>query len=255
MRLRFEARVSILVPFALRRMVYGMGKRRCERKDAVVGKNGGLLGKLFGGRRGKGESPELAARAQDLLFPDAYQLLDALPDDAEGSLHYAMRSDSGAAFIAVEEVSRKDAMPFGQPGQVIAGIHRALGIDQGLIEVEGGSCPSGVRWIESIVKTSCEPSGVQYCLTLHLEREYGALQVQGFFEELGVTGMRDAAVFSQMRGRAELGSDLEGWMCDPYDPKRTAGLLMNRSELRKYDAMFPGHPLSMARALVAQLTA
>ncbi len=44
-----------------------------------------------------------------------------------------------------------------------------------------------------------------------------------------------------------------GWWRDPYDGSTTGPLQANLSEDRKYDAAFPDHPLSRARALLAHL--
>ncbi len=219
-----------------------------------MAKGKGLFGSLLGGKnRGFGLNPGAGAAA-DLAMPREYQRLRSDAGDPPGSVCYAAQSESAAAFVMVQDIPAAEAMPFDSTAPVIAGIHGSLGPDQGLIEVECGMCASGVRWMQSIVKSAIQPHGVQYCLTLHLEREGGAVQVQGFFDEMGTTGMRDTIVFSQMRSTGRIASDMQGWMRDPYDPDRTKGLRMNLSELREYDAAFPGHPLSMARALVGFLT-
>lgn len=100
------------------------------------------------------------------------------------------------------------------------------------------------------MKTAGQPDGVQYCLTLQVGYPSLVLNMQGFFDEAGMTGLRDAAVFEEAVGEGLVSGDGRGWRKDPYDPSYTRGNLMNLSEDERYDGRFPGHPLSQARALV-----
>ena len=92
-----------------------------------------------------------------------------------------------------------------------------------------------------------DPVGVQYGLTMDVETVGGALHVQGFFDEKGVTGTRASVILAMLSGKGEVGPDLEGWARDPYDEGHTRGFLANLSEAAEYDALFPDDPLSMAR--------
>ena len=56
-------------------------------------------------------------------------------------------------------------------------------------------------------------------------------------------------VFRSENPDEELDELMERWMQDPYDPDYRKGFLMNRSEVRELDEMFPWHPLSVARKL------
>ena len=60
---------------------------------------------------------------------------------------------------------------------------------------------------------------------------------------------KDAAVF------AMTGATPDGWRRDPYDPKRTAGNLMNLSELPEYDPAFPQHPPEPAEGFCRKYSA
>jgi hypothetical protein len=66
---------------------------------------------------------------------------------------------------------------FNNPQAVIDGIHNSLGDDQGLVEAEAAILN---KCIYSIVKTKMEPSGVQYCLTLHFDISGKYYIVTGF---------------------------------------------------------------------------
>ena len=147
-------------------------------------------------------------------------------------------------------------MPFHDPGTVIDGIRRELGEDQGIIEVGNGITREQRRYIYSVVKTLKRMQGVQYNLTMHLERADDVLQVQGFFSEANVAGARDALVFALLEKQGEIrvkDSVPEGWVSDPYDPWYTRGVRMNRSEQEKFDALFPAHPLSELRKFVKEI--
>lgn len=182
-----------------------------------------------------------------LSLPDGYLPMRPMPDDPPGSLPLGMEGPGATCFAMVMPVDPAQAMPFADPQDVIDGIHDALADDQGLVEVESSRTATGLRCIHSVVKTAVEPSGVQYALTLDIEMPEFCIRVQGFFDEAGTTGARDAAVY------AMTGATLDEWRRDPYDPARTAGNLMNLSELPKYDPAFPQHPLSLLRGFVASV--
>ena len=182
-----------------------------------------------------------------LALPDGFLPMRPMPDDPPGSLPRGMEDPGATCFAMVMPIDPAQAMPFDNPRDVIDGIHEALADDQGLVEVVSSQTASGLRCIHSVVKTAAEPSGVQYALTLDLELPEFCIQIQGFFDEGGTTGTRDAAVY------AMTGAGPDEWRRDPYDPARTAGNLMNLSELPKYDSAFPQHPLSLLRGFVADV--
>ena len=87
----------------------------------------------------------------------------------------------------------------------------------------------------------------------HLGMEFGAVALHASFEEGDPTGQRDAVVYEIERQAGNVGNGkdpLVGWSSDPYDPSVSGELLMNLSVQRKYDEVFPEHPLSRARKLV-----
>lgn len=185
--------------------------------------------------------------------PGCYQRVRSMPDDPQGAVPLATESDASTAFVLLYPIPPEHAMPYDDPEAVIEGIHQAHGDDQGLVEVKSAKTQSGVSYIYSIVKTMMDPVGVQYGLTMDIETGSGALHVQGFFGEKGMTGARASVVFAMLSSKGELGPDMEGWAKDPYDEGHTRGVLANLSETAEYDALFPDDPLSVARAFVACL--
>ena len=189
-------------------------------------------------------------------IPDRYLKMNSLPDDPSCSCAYGYETDEAECFMMMCPIPLDQAMPFDLPEAVVESIHEALGEDQGLISVNAGKTLSGLDYIYSIVKTLKEPSGVQYCMTMHVCHDLYAVQVQGFFDELGMTGMRDATVFVRAKSEgAVITTDdgVEGWNADPYDPDYKRGCRMNLSERQEYDRWFPLHPLSEARQLAEDI--
>ncbi len=191
-----------------------------------------------------------------LSIPTCYQQIDLMPEDPEGSIPLMAQSDNAVCFVMLQEIDQQEAMPFDDPQSVIEGIHECLSDEQGLIEVQAGGY-DGERWIYSIVKTlknSEMPEGVQYTLTLDKECSDGVIHAQGFFDEVGMTGVRDAMVFQMLASAKGFDGVKADWTEDPYDPAYNRGLLMNQSEFAEFDDMFSSHPLSMARDFVRCVT-
>ena len=124
---------------------------------------------------------------------------------------------------------------------------------QGLIEVDTGKTASGADYIYSIVKTLKDPHGVQYTLTYQIVMADEAIHLQGFFDEIGTTGIRDTMIYELYRKEGKLSDNTAEWMQDPYDDGYMKGIRMNLSEKEEFDKSFPEHPLSMARELVTYL--
>ena len=180
--------------------------------------------------------------------PEHYLKLNAAPDDPPYSTPFGSESGGYQAFVMIYPIHIADSMPYGNPKSLIAGIHAQLGENQGLIEVESGKTTGGREYIYSIVKTlQGQGMGVQYNLTMHVSYETYAMNITGFFDEKGVTGYRDATIYELRRRENKVSFNGAGWTCDPYDTSYTKGRLMNLSENRQYDTMFPEHPLTEVR--------
>jgi len=183
-----------------------------------------------------------------LNFPDDWQQVKTMPEDPPGSTVIMKVTGESQCMVLIYPI--ENTMPFDNPQEVINGIHNSLADDQGLVEVEI-AIPN--KCIYSIVKTKMEPDGVQYCLTLHFDLSGNFYNVTGFFSEEGITGKRDAIVYELARRDNIVKSGFEGWAFDPYDNKYNKGFLMNLSENRQFDDMFPFHPLSEARNFIKNL--
>ena len=192
----------------------------------------------------------------EMKIPDRFEQVDSMPDDPPHSKAYCYGNSGAGCFALVYPVQAEEAMPYAYPRAVVDGIHRSLGEDQGLIEVVNGVTAIGRRYLYSIVKTLKKPGGVQYCLRMNIEYPECAMEVMGFFDEMGTTGARDAMVYAMLSNEGKVKvteNGLEGWSADPYDPLCTRGVCMNCSERKMFDEQFPQHPLSEMRRFIAEL--
>ena len=186
-----------------------------------------------------------------MIVPDDYQKLDPLPEDPEGCVSYGKQTESALCMVSIYPIDVEDAMDFNDTEALINGIHHTLAENQALIEVENGRRTSGFPYIYSIVKTyNGEEEGVGYTLVLDflLRPNSSLVRVQGFFQEYGITGERDATIFARLS--QDKGFSEDSWCFDPYDPDSEASYKMNQSELAEYDELFPDHPLTQCRMLI-----
>ncbi len=194
----------------------------------------------------------VAVGRDTVVIPGDYAQLELMPDDPKGSVPVGVQTQQSMCFVRFVPISASQAMPFDRPQEVVDGIHGALEDDQGLVEVCAETMKSGRRLIDSIVKTMVsENGGMQYTWTCDMETQHGVVMLQGFFDEAGVTGIRETTVFELSRRDGSVTVDdsgVHGWARDVYDPAFTRGNLPNLSEDARYDGMFPEHPLSMLRA-------
>ena len=186
-----------------------------------------------------------------MIIPADYQKLDPLPEDPEGCVSYGKQTESALCMVSIYPIDVEDAMDFNDTEALINGIHHTLAENQALIEVENGRRASGFPYIYSLVKTyNGEEEGVGYTLVLDflLRPNRSVVRVQGFFQEYGITGVRDATVFARLS--QDKGFSEDSWCFDPYDPDSQASYKMNQSELAEYDELFPDHPLTQCRMLI-----
>lgn len=182
-----------------------------------------------------------------LTVPEHYFKMNAAPDDPPYSTPYGSESNGYQAFVLVYPVHVSNAMPFGHPETLVNGIHDQLVENQGLIEVKDGNTKAGRSYIYSIVKTmNDEEKRNQYNLTMHVFYKTYVMNITGFFDEIGMTGMREAQAYIFLTNEGIIAGP-EEWCKDPYDEAYTKGHLMNRSEDERFDRAFPEHPLSEAR--------
>ena len=143
-------------------------------------------------------------------MPERYELLESLPEDPPYTRSFGFQTSGALSYVITRPIPAGSAMPWDDPWSVIDGIHQALADDQGLIAVEKGVTKAGRRFIYSIVKSMKEPSGVQYCLTMHVEFEEFVVLVQGFFDEMGTTGIRDAMVYAMLSNEGKVRTTEDG---------------------------------------------
>jgi len=185
-----------------------------------------------------------------ITIPAYYQKWNSMPEDPPDSVSYGVQTENSMCFVLIFPIAASQAMPRDQK-TVIDGIRQCLGENQGLIQVEATE-----DYVYSIVKTLQQPHGVQYCLTYHRFYQNSILHVHAFFDEAGMTGIRDSMVYEYCRKENIVGSDDDpfmGWSQDPYDKNIKHGALMNISEQEKFDDKFVGFPLSMCREFIRAL--
>lgn len=183
-----------------------------------------------------------------MIVPEGYQKLRSLPEDPEGSITYGKRTEGSECVLTIFLINPADAMDFDGKEDLIAGIHQALAGNQALIEVDNGKIMSGKPYIYSIIKTQTD-NGMQYFLLMHIKWQNAVLAVRAFFDECGITGMRDTTIYA-MCCKENPDLTMDDWFCDPYDKELKADFKMNLSEQAKYDELFPMHPLTECRQIV-----
>lgn len=188
-----------------------------------------------------------------LNLPNGYQLLQRLPEDPEEMLTYGKQTSGSLNFVKVIPISERDLMPYDHLEEIVNGIHQSLGDNQGLIDVDAvGTNSKNALMIYSIIKTVNQPDapGATYTLRLHLCRKNDFREVLGFFQEMGMTGYRDTAVYSFLKKEGHIKEDNSNWSRDPFDANYHHGICMNMSEFEDFDSSFPDHPLSQCRSLI-----
>ena len=193
---------------------------------------------------------DITINGKTISIPAYYQKVDSMPGDPEDSVPYTVQTENVICFALIFPVDESRALPRSRDA-LIAGIRQFLGEDQGLIRAEATE-----DRVYSIVKTLKQHGGVQYMLSYQRFFPEFILDVQAYFEEVGMTGERDTVVYDLCRRQGLVGNEddpFAGWTRDPYDDSITEGALMNLSEQEQFDEYFPGFPLSMCREFVRAL--
>lgn len=189
-----------------------------------------------------------------LDLPKDFQPVRNRPTDPANCESFMMQNSNALVLLQIYPIDIDKMMPFQNPQSVIDGIHQTLNENQALIEVEGKSSDKA-SFIYSIIKNLQEEpgTGVQYFMLMHILVEGKAFAVQGFFDEFGITGVRDSIVFELMIRNKETDTDLNGWARDPYDKNFNRKYLMNLSEEKRFDELFPEHPLTVCRNFIKRV--
>lgn len=197
------------------------------------------------------EKQEIYVNGELLCIPSYYQKVDSMPGDPENSVPYEVQTHNSGCIAFISTVDISKALPR-KWEDLIRGIRHFLADNQGIIEVVTEN-----DYVYSIVKNLREPSGVQYILTYQKFCKNSIVEIQGFFEEAGTTGIRESMVYAMLHNEKLIGDEenpLAGWMKDPYDENVKKGALMNLSEQEQFDEKFPGFPLSMCREFIKCVT-
>jgi hypothetical protein len=198
---------------------------------------------------------------------DDWQDVPPAPEQSPNTLTFNIIGQGYRGAMAVQTIEPNAAMPFGQDESVIATIHEK-GIDDqsGLLAIKSVTSPKGVQFVYSLFKRLIPQErggGIMYTLTIYIQGDNAAYQIQSMIGEYGMTGMRDSVILSQMLSQGKVTMTpagegqqpkMRGWSSDPYDPSFTKGVPMNLSEGEEYDAQFPNHPLSVIRKLLREIT-
>lgn len=189
-------------------------------------------------------------------IPGDFLKAKPLPDDPPGSIVFEKDTPDATNILMFFFIEKSEALPFEDREGLIDSLHHCLGENQGIIAVKTGKTDAGVSFVYTIVKNLKQPSGVQYILTLQFDLGSMALNLHGYFDEEGVTGARDAAVFEYAMQKGIISSqDKSKWCADPYSPDFRSGALMNLAEQEELDESFPAHPLSELRRFVSAFIA
>lgn len=194
----------------------------------------------------------------EIKLPKEYMLIEDLrpkemgmPKDATG---YQMVNEGSNGLVFCFNVKKEQSMSF-NVDEIIEYQHQMMQEYEGLIETNAGVTKAGNKYAYVIIKhpmteKNGEFIGTEYTMNINVKLGEKMKLINTSFVEEGPTGMRDATVYALLSESGEVGSGFEGWQEDPYDKDYEYGFLMNMSEKREYDSMFPNHPLSEERKLL-----
>jgi hypothetical protein len=191
-----------------------------------------------------------------LTLADQWEKVDKRPGDPENLSIIGFNHETCSSLVFLKPITKDEIIPIGNKQLTIEGIRHFLKDNQGIIEVN--TVTDKYPYIYTILKTLMEPGGVQYVVTFYININENYFHIQGFFDEAGRTGIRDAVVFESCRREGvasidEKTKEITGWFCDPYDASYRNGALMNFGEQEVFDEHFQFHPLSQARKFIKEL--
>lgn len=179
----------------------------------------------------------------------------------------SMKGEGYFTLMSMYASPQNDVMQFNQDERTISEIHKA-GLDgnSGLLELQSLTTSHGINIVYRLVKRLISGNvgnNMSYILTIDIygdNRDIWRIQVMTASSNL--LDVRNSAVrqqFMEDRGISPISGDQKqlnittGWSYDPYDSNFTKGILMNLSERREYDDLFPNHPLSVARRILKEI--
>lgn len=171
---------------------------------------------------------------------------ERLPIEEDRS-YFRTLSEGWQGVVNIRTISEAEQMPRDMQG-LVNGIYHYLGEGQAVIDIKTGTFDNGVSYLFSILKQPEQPAGMGYTFTTQIFEPDTIWEIQGWFAEVGTTGIRDSITyehFQRLKQQGEIEADAT-WMLDPFDPEND-GFARNFGELEDFDAAFPEHPLTAAR--------
>lgn len=116
---------------------------------------------------------------------------------------------------------------------------------------------NGLSIIETLYKVRYR-SGFTFIGTLTVLCGDSTYIVRIVAPEVGTTGKREGVVIASLLSRGSLRADpvTNSWLnfaADPYDPSVKGSCLRNKADDEDYDRIFPDHPLTRTRKLLADI--
>jgi hypothetical protein len=201
---------------------------------------------------------ELIGTDIKITLDDYWQPVQPKPDDPKNLSIIGINTPEAYSLVFIQPIAESELIPIGNKIVLINGIRKYLNENNGFIEVDTNIEKNPYSY--SIIKTLLESHGIQYGINFHVKVNNLCFQIQGFFEENGTTGTREAQIYEYCRRENVIKIEekngkinIIGWNEDPYDKNYTKGQLMNIAEKENVDEYFPHHPLSEARKLIKKI--
>jgi hypothetical protein len=194
----------------------------------------------------------------NLVINDRWQIVNKKPDDPKELSVIGLNHQNCYSIVFLNPIPEKEIMPIWDKNLTINSVRHYLDENQGIIEIDNNL--EKFPFIYTIIKIPKQEHGNHYLFKFHIQMNNVFYQIDGMFDEMGVTGIRDNTIYEKCRRDGIVNIEetngkinLIGWNEDPYDKNYKKGFLMNLSEKREFDEYFPYHPLSEARKLLGEL--
>ncbi len=184
-----------------------------------------------------------------------------------GSSALSMKGEGYFTLMSMYASPQNDVMQFNQDERTISEIHKA-GLDgnSGLLELQSLTTSHEINIVYRLVKHLISDdvgNNMSYILTIDVYGDNKDIwRIQVVTASSNLLDVRNSAVrqqFMEDKGISLISGDQKqlnittGWSYDPYDSNFTKGILMNLSERREYDDLFPNHPLSVTRRILKEI--
>ena len=191
----------------------------------------------------------------EVNMPYGFEEMNALPGDPPNSKVYGYESPGTISRVLVRFIPAGETLFFDDP-QVLSNMIIQEAEDGKLVESETvRTYEKDRRCVHSIVKTLSDQDRIRYWATMYIDYPDGMVLIQGFFDTLGESEMREILVQAIQTGKGIVrmtDKGLIGWDLESYDPeyRHESG---EDSDHWEFDQLFPDHPLTEARRFVNEL--